>query len=76
MLDAGAEGFGSSFFGGETGRETLSGAGSGAAIRYFPISEYTGEEALAVAFDGTRDTWNFDQIDSRTDEHDATVAQE
>jgi hypothetical protein len=34
------------------------------------------EEAIAVAFDGARDTRNFDEVDSRTDQHDATVAQE
>ena len=76
MLDAGAEGFGSGFFGSKTGGKTLSGAGPGAAIRYFLISEYASEETLAVALDGVRDTRNLDQVDARTDEHDATVAQE
>ncbi len=76
LLDSGAEGLGSCFFGGKAGCETLRCAGSDAAIRYFLIGEHALEEAVTVAFDGARDTRNFDEVDSRTDQHDATVAQE
>jgi len=76
VLDAGAQGLGSCLLGGKAGGETLRYAGSGAAIGYFLIGEHAVEEAIAVAFDGARDTRNFDEVDSRTDQHDATVAQE
>ena len=76
MLDAGAEGFGSGFFGGEAGGKTLDGAGSGATIGYFLFGKDAGEEAVAVALEGTGDARNLDEIDSSTDQHEATVAQE
>ena len=75
MLDAGAEGLGSGFFSSKAGSKTLSKAGSGAAIGYFLIGEHAFKEALAVAFDGTRDARNFDEVDAGSDQHDATVAQ-
>jgi hypothetical protein len=75
LLDSGTEGFGAGFFGGKTGGKTLSGAGSGAAIGYFPISEYAFEEAIAVALYGARDARDLNEVDPGTDQHDATVAQ-
>jgi hypothetical protein len=75
MLDAGAEGFGSGFFSSKAGSKALSKAGTGAAIGYFLIGEHAFKEALAVAFDGTRDARNFDEVDAGSDQHDATVAQ-
>jgi len=75
MLDAGAEGFGSCFFGGEACCEALGSTGSGAAIVNFPASKDAIEKAVAVAFDGARDAWNFDEVDACADQHDATVAQ-
>lgn len=76
MLDAGAKRFGSGFLRCEASGKTLCGTGSGAAIRYFPIGEYALQEAVAVAFNRASDARDFDQVDSRTDQHDATVAQQ
>ena len=76
MLDAGAEGFGSGFFGGETGVETLGSTGSGTAIGNFLAGKYAFEKAVAVALDGARDARNFDEVDAGADQHEATVAQE
>lgn len=76
MLDAGAEGFGSSFFGGKAGGETLDSTGSGAAIRDFVAGEYALEKAVAVALNGARDARNLDEVDAGADQHEATVAQE
>ncbi len=76
MLDAGSEGFGSSFFGGEAGGKTLSKAGSGAAIGDFSSREYTLQETVAIALNGARDARYFDEIDAGADQHEAKVAQE
>jgi len=76
MLDAGAEGFGAGFFGGEAGGKTLREAGSGAAIGDFAGGKHALEEALAVAFDGMGDAGHFDEVDAGADQHEATVAQE
>jgi hypothetical protein len=75
VLNAGAEGFGSGFLGGKASGKALSEAGSGSAIGYFLMREHAFEEAVAIAFDGARDTRNFNQVDARSDQHDATVAQ-
>lgn len=76
VLNTGAEGFGSGFFGGEASGKTLSKAGSGATIGNFPGSEDALEEAVAVAFDRSRNTRNFNEVDAGADQHEATVAQE
>lgn len=75
MLNAGAEGFGSGFFGGEARGKTLSKAGSGAAIRDFFRGKDAFEEAFAVALDGVRDARDFDEVNAGADQHEATVAQ-
>jgi hypothetical protein len=75
MLNAGAEGFSSCFFSGETRGKTFCRAGSGAAIGYFLSGKDTLEKAIAITFDGTGDARNFDEVDSRADQHEAKVAQ-
>lgn len=75
VLDAGAEGFGAGFLGGETGRIALRSACSGAAIGDFTVSENTVKKSLAKALEGAGDARHFDQIDSGAYEHEATVAQ-
>ena len=76
VLDAGAEGFGSGLFGGETGGKTLSKAGAGAAIGYFFAGKHALEKAVAVALDGAGDARDLDQVNAGADQHEATVAQE
>lgn len=75
VLDAGAEGFGAGFLGGETGRITLRSACSGAAIGNFLIGENTVKEPLAEALEGAGDARHVHQVDSGAHEHEATVAQ-
>lgn len=75
VLDAGAERLRGCLFGGKAGRETLRGSGSCAAIRDLIIGKDTPQEAIAVAFDGLRNARYLDEIDSRAQQHVATVAQ-
>ena len=76
LLNSGAKRFCAGFLGSEARSETLRGAGSGAAICDFCGSKNTVEEPGSVALDGAGDPIHFDQIDSGSDQHDATVAQE
>jgi hypothetical protein len=76
VLDAGAEGFGPGFLGGKAGGKTLGGACSRTAIRDFLFGKHAAHETLAKALEGARDARHFHQIDSGSDEHEATVAQQ
>src|ERR1700723_1156715 len=76
MLDARTQRLGSGFFRGKTRGKTLRSHGSGAAIGNFFIGKHALHKALAEAFQGARDARHFDQIDARSDQHDATVAQQ
>jgi hypothetical protein len=76
VLNAGSERFGSGLLGGKTGGKTLGGSGSGAAIRDFLIGKHFVQKPLAEALDGTRDPRHFNQIDTGSDEHEATLAQQ
>jgi len=75
MLDAGAEGFGAGFFGGEAGGETLCGRGAGAAVGDFRVGKDAAEEPVAEALDGAQDARHFDEVDAGAHDHDATLAQ-
>lgn len=75
MLNAGTEGFSCGFFSGKTGGKTFGGGGSGAAIGYFRVSKHAAEKAVAEALHGAKNAGHFDEVDSGTDDHEATVAQ-
>jgi hypothetical protein len=75
VLDTGAERLGAGFLGGKACGKTLSGGGSGAAIRDFLFGKHAVQKSLAEAIDGARDARHLHQIDSGSHEHEATVAQ-
>lgn len=75
VLDTGAEGLGTGFFGGKTSGKALRSGGSDAAIGDLVVGEDTPQKPIAEALDGVRDPLHFDQIDACAHQHVATVAQ-
>jgi len=75
MLNAGPQRLGSRFFCGESGRKTLGGRGAGAAVCDFPLGKYAMQKPLAKALNRSGNPRNLNQIDSRTHQHEPTVAQ-
>lgn len=75
VLDAGAEGFGAGFLGGETGGIALHRACSGAAVGNFRIGKDAVKKSFAEALERAGDARHFDEVDSCAYQHEATVAQ-
>lgn len=74
LLDPRAQRLRPCLLGRKTGREALCKRRFHAAIRNLFVRENTMQEPLAVPLDRPRNPWHFDQIDSRSHQHDATVA--
>ena len=75
VLDAGSQRLGACFFRGKAGSKAFSEGSPAAAIGNFLIGKDAAEEALPVAFDRLRNPRHFDEVNSCSEQHDATVAQ-
>lgn len=75
MLNSRAQSFGSSFFGGKARGKTFSGSGSRATIGDFRIGEDAAEKPIAEALNGVGNARDLDEVDPRSHQHEATVAQ-
>lgn len=76
VLNASAEGFGSGFLCGKACGKTFGKRDFSAAICDFLFGKYAMKETLAETLDGVSDARDFDQVNTGSHEHDATVAQE
>jgi hypothetical protein len=74
LLDSRPQRLGCRLLGGKTSSKTLRRRGSGAAIRDLLLCEHPLQKPLAEALDRLRDPRHFDDVDSRSHQHDATVA--
>lgn len=75
QLDSGTESLRTRLLCGEARGKTLSGAGPCAAIRDFLRGKNALKKPASIALNGASDAIDLDQIDSGSDQHDATVAQ-
>src|SRR5580698_7817883 len=69
-LNTCAQGLGSGLFGREARSEAFRGALFAHAVGDLLGSEDPRQEAVAITLDGGGDAANFDNVDSRTDEHE------